>query len=169
MESESPIKESRWHRPNLYVTILAVFQLFSGTIMVVISLYVFTLATYDLPYTVDSKEALLLFGLPAIILASIGSIPIISSVLLFRKRRSGLRLSAISLVLSLFIFPSSIFFKSGVMSNSLFAGDSTTPIVLSTIGLVSVIAMFPILLKARKQTDWNNNQPKINNQNDSSK
>ena len=145
MESGQPVRESRWHRTKAYLTVLALFQLISGTI---------TVTTFV--YYVLSVNSLVT---PYLILASFGIIPIISSVMLFKKRRVGMYLSIPSLLLSLIAFPFSIF----TMCNSIISshpGDFRTPMMLFIVAFVSVIMIFTILLKEWKGLTLKNQQPK---------
>jgi hypothetical protein len=155
-ESGKSNSGSRWHRPNLYVTIVSLYLLVSVAIVILLAIESLDIWGKSLPVG-DSKVGLAgIFLIPAGGILLIWSIiSIIGSVKLFQLHWSGFWISLAAVLSSLVILPSSVILFENVMYDAS-AALINTPIisVINSLTIIVPVTMIPLLLIGRKRIQW---------------
>jgi hypothetical protein len=150
-------KESRWNRPNLYLTIVSTYLLCSLAIVLSLSLYYYYNWIESLKHAdVDAPGWAMVpvFAIGFLFILVIVALPtIIGPVLLFRKQKSGVYVSLVALVLMTFSLPLSIGLFHMITTN---ASTTYMPVeyVLFYSAMASAIVMYPLLLVKRNKVKW---------------
>ncbi len=158
-EANKSNQESRWHRPNIYLTIVGIYLLVSLAIMltiyghVLISFMFFTHPTCSGPMSCTLLPYFALF-VGALILTALSYLSISGSIVLFRRRKHGIRTPLVALILTTFILPINLLLLDEELyrtSISSVAADDVRQAIIGFSSLASAVVMYPLLIIGRKR------------------
>jgi hypothetical protein len=151
-----PNQESSWHRPNLYITIVALYLSISLAIVLAagwLSWYPWYTAKTDPDAPGAWAVGFAAIGIP-IVYGFVSMPSIAASILLLRKQKSGIYISVIALALTALALPITI----GLLDREM--SDRSHPIspmlfyFLFYSAIASAVVMYPLLIFGWKKIEW---------------
>jgi magnesium-transporting ATPase (P-type) len=158
VESKEPNQESRWKRPTVYVTVVAIYLIVA--VAIILSSVVYAWYDYSKPHKGDLQPGSAALGGAILgvifdISLIVSFLSIIGSIALFYREKIGLWISLAALILMIFILPllAGFSLETFMEDNGYNLRSNSTIFLMYAVLLmsfVSVVAMFPLLVKGRK-------------------